>query len=262
LRHTDKILVINHGELVEQGSHEELLALGGLYRQLYELQSQQQSGTLPGERVEGQRELARPVAQQAASAVENRRSLPAKAVLVANEEQIRRLGALDELSQALAGARTIEDVYRIAASKTCDILPADRTSIALGSVDDHIFDLLALHEGRGISRVRYTLPSEGTVLGIAVKAGRIVVVHETAQSARPHMKSFMVAPLKAGGRTFGAFNVGALRPNAFGEQEVRLMVEIASLVAATIESKRLFVRSPKRVAKPFIVSPPMRGPVL
>jgi ATP-binding cassette subfamily B protein len=36
---SDRILVLNGGKCVEQGSHEELLARGGLYRQLYEAQN-------------------------------------------------------------------------------------------------------------------------------------------------------------------------------------------------------------------------------
>ena len=40
VRDADVILVMNHGELVEQGSHEELLARGGLYSQLYLAQTQ------------------------------------------------------------------------------------------------------------------------------------------------------------------------------------------------------------------------------
>lgn len=38
IRNVDKILVLKRGELVESGSHEELLALKGLYASLYELQ--------------------------------------------------------------------------------------------------------------------------------------------------------------------------------------------------------------------------------
>jgi len=38
IRNTDRILVIHKGELVEKGSHEELIKLGGVYYDLYRLQ--------------------------------------------------------------------------------------------------------------------------------------------------------------------------------------------------------------------------------
>jgi ABC-type multidrug transport system fused ATPase/permease subunit len=40
IRHADCILVMNKGELVEQGSHEELVERDGLYKQLYDMQTQ------------------------------------------------------------------------------------------------------------------------------------------------------------------------------------------------------------------------------
>jgi ATP-binding cassette, subfamily B, bacterial len=39
----DRILVVNHGELVEQGTHEELVARGGLFAQLWEAQTRQKA---------------------------------------------------------------------------------------------------------------------------------------------------------------------------------------------------------------------------
>jgi ATP-binding cassette subfamily B protein len=38
IRSSDRILVLEHGEIVEQGTHDELLAKGGRYRQLYDKQ--------------------------------------------------------------------------------------------------------------------------------------------------------------------------------------------------------------------------------
>jgi ABC-type multidrug transport system fused ATPase/permease subunit len=38
IKYADRILVIHKGEIWEQGSHDELLALGGLYSRLYDLQ--------------------------------------------------------------------------------------------------------------------------------------------------------------------------------------------------------------------------------
>ncbi len=41
IRHADQILVLHHGEIVERGTHDELLQRGGLYRQLSDLQTSQ-----------------------------------------------------------------------------------------------------------------------------------------------------------------------------------------------------------------------------
>jgi ATP-binding cassette subfamily B protein len=46
IRHVSRILVLQHGELVEEGSHEELLAQGGIYARLYELQYKDQDITI------------------------------------------------------------------------------------------------------------------------------------------------------------------------------------------------------------------------
>jgi subfamily B ATP-binding cassette protein MsbA len=42
----DRILVMDHGSIVQQGSHEQLLAAGGLYRRLYDLQFRDSTETL------------------------------------------------------------------------------------------------------------------------------------------------------------------------------------------------------------------------
>src|SRR4029079_2551731 len=39
IRNADLILVLNHGRLVEQGTHDELVAMEGLYFQLYQAQT-------------------------------------------------------------------------------------------------------------------------------------------------------------------------------------------------------------------------------
>nr|MBA4168502.1 ABC transporter ATP-binding protein [Chitinophagaceae bacterium] len=38
IRHADEIIVLQKGKIVERGNHEELLAVGGTYRRLVEMQ--------------------------------------------------------------------------------------------------------------------------------------------------------------------------------------------------------------------------------
>ena len=38
VRHADNILVLEHGEIVESGTHDQLMAQNGRYKELYDLQ--------------------------------------------------------------------------------------------------------------------------------------------------------------------------------------------------------------------------------
>jgi ABC-type multidrug transport system fused ATPase/permease subunit len=40
IKHADKIIVLSHGQIVESGSHKELLKLKGVYYNLYKYQYQ------------------------------------------------------------------------------------------------------------------------------------------------------------------------------------------------------------------------------
>ncbi len=49
VRRADRIVVLDAGRVVQEGSHEELLALGGLYKRLYEIQFRDRPALFPAE---------------------------------------------------------------------------------------------------------------------------------------------------------------------------------------------------------------------
>ena len=44
IKNADQILVLDHGEIVERGNHDELMSLKGRYYQMYQLQQGEQQG--------------------------------------------------------------------------------------------------------------------------------------------------------------------------------------------------------------------------
>ncbi len=49
VRHADRICVLEHGAVVELGTHEGLMALGGRYRTMFDLQAQRFAAGQPDE---------------------------------------------------------------------------------------------------------------------------------------------------------------------------------------------------------------------
>jgi GAF domain-containing protein len=186
-------------------------------------------------------ELIAAVAAQLSIHLENLRlTEQTELALAETEEQARRLASLNELGQALASAAAVEDVFTITAQRMGEIVTVDRGSIAILSDSGDSFEIFALEGEKGASRVGDMVGSEGSALGTAVREERLVAINEPGDGDTSGITSFLVAPLTAGGRTFGTLNAGTEAPRRFEPQDRALLLQLASLVAATMESRRLF----------------------
>ncbi len=200
-------------------------------------------------------EVVAAVAEQLSAHLEDLRlTEQTERALADTERQAKRLAALNDLSQALANAASIEDIYKAAAVKTSQIVPAERISIAILNEGGDRFEIFALHGDSGASKVGHVTSAEGTILFAAIHQNRVQVVNRNADSGIPGIESFMVAPLTAGGRTFGTLNAGSREPNVFDIRDESLLLQAASLLASTLESRRLFEETVQRAKDLGVIS--------
>lgn len=198
------------------------------------------------------------VAAQVAEALERARLLEqSQRSLAVTEEQARRLALLTELSRDLAEANTREEAFTVVATRIVEIVEGDRASIALVKPDTGKFEVHALSGLKGVVPTGAELPIAGTAVGRAILENRPVLVSDAGASeyldarhlASQGVRSTLNAPLVAGGEVIGTVNVGSTKPNSYSEQDERLMVQVASLLASTVENRRLFEQTRAALAE-------------
>jgi signal transduction histidine kinase len=92
-------------------------------------------------------------------------------------------------------------------------------------------------------------PGQGVAGRVAV-SGEPVIVRDTATDPRvtrditepEGIRSFMQVPITAGGEVLGVFSADSLRPDAFGEADLQLLVTLAQRAARAIENAQRYER--------------------
>lgn len=136
---------------------------------------------------------------------------------------------LNEMSWQLNQAVSEADVYRIAAHYTPQLFQVDQISVA---------DL----DQSGAEVERVTLYGEA-VVEHPRRAGELSVPADGTEAATGDMRSQMNAPLLTGGVIIGRLHVGSKEANAFTQRDEHLLIQIASLLASNIQSRRLFAQT-------------------
>ena len=166
-------------------------------------------------------------------------------------EQANRLALLNEIGKELSEVATAEEAFKVVAGQMAGILGSARASVALLQADKNTFEVFALDGIKGVLPTGTHLPVANTLLGVAATEQRIVRTVDTETSpyldakalSQKGVQSIMNAPLIVAGEVLGTLNVASLKPDAFGSREENLLVQVASLLAATLENRRLFAEA-------------------
>lgn len=183
---------------------------------------------------EAQVELLSRFAELASLALDNVR------LFEQTQEQARRLALLSEMGEAFNRTTDLQTIFNITAEKTEHILASERTSIALLNKDGETFQVYRLEAGQETILEFPALPLAGFEVGNAIHQNRLLTDNDFESEALPGIRSMMVAPLAAGDKPFGTFNVGRITPNGYAKRDEDSLLQIASLLSSAIENSRLF----------------------
>ncbi len=170
------------------------------------------------------------------------------------EEQAHRLALLNEMSEHLNRAENLDEIFQIAAGKVAQIVPSDRTSVGLLNAKGDSFEIIALHGEEGVTPTGARVPADGSDLGVAVRDHLLIVVSDDEREGLGNIRSFMVAPLFAGGRAIGTLNVASKQPNVYTQSDGNLLLQIASLLSSAIENKRLLEETRSRAEEMAVLN--------
>lgn len=162
-----------------------------------------------------------------------------------------RLSSLNKMAAEIGMATSLERIYKIVASKTTEIIDAERASVALLMEDGKSLEVFALDGTSGLIPTGTILPVENTQLGEVIKTRKVVRVNKSTKTSwidvlklrSSGLVCLMDAPLIVGDRIIGTLNVGCSRPDAFIENDAQILIQIASLLAMTIENQNLITQT-------------------
>src|SRR6059036_3518743 len=172
----------------------------------------------------------------------------------------RHLRLLTETIAAVNSTLDLEEVLGLVARKVAEALEADACFVYLYDERADELVLRATHGTRveGMTRRPRMRPGEG-ITGTAAADRAPVMIPDRADldprfKAFPNLhedeyESILAVPILARERLAGALNVRTLDPREFTQDEIDLVVAIASQVAQTIQHAQLYAQAQRRVAE-------------
>ncbi|WP_420645535.1 GAF domain-containing protein [Candidatus Leptofilum sp.] len=192
--------------------------------------------------------LLQTVAQQVSEALERARlAEQTQLALTETGEQARRRSLLNEVSEELNQAKTLDDVYQITAERTALILPSDRVTLSILNDTGDQYTIVSLAGEGAKVPLGDSLPLAGTLSEKAIRSGTVLVTHDP--QPRRGVASSMVAPLLTNEGPIGTLNVSSKAVNVYNEADRDVIFQIAAILASVIQSKRLFIKAQRRAER-------------
>jgi two-component sensor histidine kinase/putative methionine-R-sulfoxide reductase with GAF domain len=172
----------------------------------------------------------------------------------------RHLRLLTETIAAVNSSLDLQEVLELVASKVADALGTDACFVYLYDERADELVLRATHGTRveELTRTPRMRPGEGITGAAAVDRAPVMIAFQAHLDPRfkqfPNLpedeyESILAVPILARDTLEGALNVRTRAPRAFTDDEIDLLVAIASQVAQTIEHAKLYERAQRRVAE-------------
>jgi PAS domain S-box-containing protein len=198
------------------------------------------------------------IASQVAEALERARLLEqSRASLAETEAQAERLAALSALGQELAQTTSIADALNLVATEIESIIGSDLGGLGLFDEATQQLEMYALAGPQGALLEGLQVSIKGSLLGQVFQNQQLLTIPDlqvrdeidVRDWLEQGMRSATVAPLVASGRVIGTVHVASQKLNAYTEQDGRLMLQVASLLASSLESRRLFEETRQALAE-------------
>lgn len=209
-----------------------------------------------GSFTEADLELLRLLSFDIASAVDNARTYESE-MHERSENDI-----LQRVSSRLTRSLELKDVLQDILDALAELVPYDAAALYILSGDGAETLRQVVTRGYDPHRESAVRIKAGTgVVGWVTQHGRGVIVPDVSKdpryvNARDSTRSEATAPLIAGSRVIGAFNLESERPNAFGERHLRLLEAFANHAAIALQRAQLYeeLESKQRIERELSIA--------
>ncbi len=207
-------------------------------------------------------ELLSTLANQASVAIENAR------LYEEAKHTAERLSVIGELTRIAGSSLNIREVYQSFASELKRLIDFDQLSINLIDEDEGALRVLAISQEEPHNmEAGDAIPLEGSGAQWVFLNRRPMIEGDLAKERRfptdelllnEGFRSVMRLPLMTMGKVFGTFNLRSKRPNAYSEDEMEMLEQVAGQLAVAIENTRLYEETKRaceelRTAQDFLI---------